>query len=539
MNESEPSQPTPPTGEQGLALLLGAGGLVCLALAAFVSIADGPSRRHQTTIQRIAAEATRSRAEKRAAHLAARMLPTLSAGDHRRLQAEVQLAASVSPEIVEVGVIDLDMTVLASSEADRVGKGPPAAVLRVAQGSIERGDVYTSEDLAGQRVLLAVPMGKPQRLAMLYMIKSTAALEDDLSRVVAAQPVRVPVWVAIGLGSLGLVSALALLLLLDRQRRREVSQIEEMADRLAQGDFQVRLDPMAVPHLASTAERLNLAAEHAHHLQQVAHEGNLHASRIAEELENAQVVQQTLMPDVRRISRGALQLCGVYRSVSKLSGDWWHYYPLDDNRTLLVLADVLGHGIGAAVVGAMAYGCAAQLHLEHHSRLRPETLLAQLNRVIWSSARGKYTMSCFAAVIDTKECLLTYASGAHAFPLLFRSRDARKPFIPLVAAGAPLGSTESPEFAASTQAFEPGDLLICYTDGLIEAVNEAGEPFGDKRVRQVVQRCHGRNVEEICETILAEVSRFVGSAGLDDDQTLVVARNAIFGSHSSWSHPGS
>ena len=64
--------------------------------------------------------------------------------------------------------------------------------------------------------------------------------------------------------------------------------------------------------------------------------------------------------------------------------------------------------------------------------------------------------------------------------------------------------------------------------------NAAGDPFGDKRVRQTVQRSHNRNVEEICEILLGEVSRFVGSAELEDDQTLVVARN-LPSSGVSWS----
>ena len=68
-------------------------------------------------------------------------------------------------------------------------------------------------------------------------------------------------------------------------------------------------------------------------------------------------------------------------------------------------------------------------------------------------------------------------------------------------------------------------MMICYTDGLTEAANASREQFGDKRVRQTVQRNGSRNVEEICEALLAEVAKFVGTTELEDDQTLVVARN--------------
>src|SRR5207237_2375337 len=127
-----------------------------------------------------------------------------------------------------------------------------------------------------------------------------------------------------------------------------------------------------LPHLGPIAERFNTLAEQVQLLQQEQASDNETASRMAQELKNAQIVQQTLMPDVRRINRGPLQLCGVYRSASKLSGDWWSQFPLDDHRTLLVLADVVGHGIAPAVVGAMGYGCASQLYQDHMDQLRPE-----------------------------------------------------------------------------------------------------------------------------------------------------------------------
>jgi serine phosphatase RsbU (regulator of sigma subunit) len=542
--------------EQRLALPFAAGGVVCLILAAVLSSFDGaPRSQGQPGAHGTQAQAQGSndrgrppaqrRADKRAQRLAAQLAPTLSAGEDKRLQSEVRLAAALSPDIIEIGVVDADMTVLACSEPERVAKPAAERVRRAVQASMSAGSEQVSEDAAAQRLTVAVPLGKPL-LATLYLIKATTAPDEGQARgeepaqdaQAQPRPGRVPVWLIIGLGLLGLGAALIILWLAERRRGPQVMRLQETVEQMMHGHFEARLDPAEVPALAGVADRLNVMAEGVQRLQAEKEAGSLHASRIAEELQSAQVVQQTLMPDVRRLGRGPLQLCGVYRPASKLSGDWWHYYPLDEHRTLLVLADVLGHGIGAAVVGAMAYGCAAQLHNEMGAALRPDQLLTQLNRVIWATTRGKYTMSCFAAIIDTRECQLTYASGAHAFPLLFRYRDTNKPFVPLVAAGSPLGSSESAEFQSSAQAFEQGDLLICYTDGLVEAPNAAGDPFGDKRVRMTVQRCYRRNVEEICEIILGEVSRFVGSTELDDDQTLVVARNLPLGASGIYSGGG-
>lgn len=514
--------------EQRIPLLIASGGILCLLLQLMLSITDSPARRAQIVAQKVAIESVYLRSQKRAEKLGQRISAAMAEGDLAKLQAELDSAAQSDPDMVEIGVVDHDLTVVASSEKPRAGKslvGHAEELLRkaVGEGFVRKVEASPQQ----QRVVLAVPVtGQPGSKGLLYVELTTAEMEDGLGKVVTTvQPQRIPIWLTIGLGILGVGVSLAMWVLGDRKREKQAMVVQEVAEQMAMGHFETRLTPVEVPAFAAIAERLNMMADQAQLLQQAQLEGTAHTSRMAQELQDAQIVQQTLMPDVRRISRGALQLCGVYRSASKLSGDWWHYYPLDEHRTMLVMADVVGHGIGSAVVGAMAYGCAQNLHEEQGPKLRPELLLHRLNHAIAATMRGKFTMSCFAAIIDIKECQITFASGAHAFPLLFRHRESNKPFIPLVAAGSPLGSSDTAKFVANTQPFEPGDILICYTDGLIEAQNGNGDQFGDKRVRHTVQRGANRNVEEICEMLIGEVSRFVGSAELEDDQTLVVARH--------------
>lgn len=524
--------------EQRLSMLVAGGGILCLLLQLIVSLTDNPAKRAQLAAHEVAFKSVKLRAEKRATRLSSRLGQALSDGNRNLIQSELDLTMQADPEIVEVGIVDHDaeLTVIASSDTTRATKplsGPAAQVVRE---SLAAGRIPRSVDArADQRVLVAQPLVHQKSfLATLYLVLNTASVEDDLGQVVLAlQPPRVPVWLTIGLGLLGLGVAFGMLLGAERKLAVETIKLQEVVEQMAMGHFESRLDPADVPHHAGVADRLNAMAEQVQLLQQAQAEDSEHANRMAQELQDAQVVQQTLMPEVRRIARGPLQMCGVYRSASKLSGDWWNHFQIDEHRTLLVLADVVGHGIGSAVVGAMAYGCASQLYQEEQGNLRPEMILTRLNETICATTRGKFTMSCFAVIIDTKNSTLTFASGAQAFPLLYRANDSNKPFVPLVATGSPLGSSRESKFEANTQAFGPGDMLICYTDGLTEAANGTGDQFGDRRVRQTVQRNAGRNVEEICEALLAEVGRFVGSATLEDDQTLVVARNLSGSSHSA------
>lgn len=516
--------------EQRLSLLIAGGGILCLFLQLVVSLADNPVKRAQIAAHEVANKSVRQRAEKRMTRLSGRLAAALGEGNKNVVQSELDLTVQTDPEIVEVGIVDNDMMVVASSDASRVAKPLAGPAEQLVHQAFEAGRIARIiESPADQRVLLAQPLSSPQQgfLAMIYLVVTTAGVEDDLSKVVQAlHPPRVPAWLTIGLGLLGLGAALIMLVVGEHRQMQQALHLQEVVEQMAMGHFEARIDPQDVPHFGGIAERLNSMATEVQALQQDAMAASEEASRKEQQLQEAQEVQKALMPDVRRFSRGPLQLCGSYRSASKMSGDWWNQFPLDEHRTLLVLADVVGHGIGPAVFGAIAYGCAQQLYHDRAAGLRPEVLLSNLNHAISSMARGKYTMSCFAVILDTQEGKLTFASGAHAFPLLYRPRDSQKPFIPLVAAGSPLGSDKDAKFEANAQDFRPGDMLICYTDGLIEATNANGDQFGDKRVRQTVQKHQSHNVEEICEVLFREVARFVGREELDDDLTLVVARHA-------------
>lgn len=517
--------------EQRLSLIVAGGGILCLLLQLVVSLTYSPVKRAQLAAHEVSFKSVRQRAEKRVTRLSVPLTAALAGGNKDKMQSELDTTIKTDPEIVEVGIVDNDMTVLACSDPARVAKpltGPAEQLLRESFGAgrIAR----TIESPADQRVLVAQPLANPQQgfLAMVYLVVTTAGVEDDLSKVVQAlQPPRVPPWLTIGLGLLGLGAALFMLLSAERRQQQEGLLVQEVVEQMKMGHFEARIDPQDVPHLAGVAEHLNAMAEQVQELQAQQAADNEYATRLEQDVQNAQVVQQMLVPEVKRITLGPLQLCGSYRSASKgsVSGDWWNHFPLDEHRTLVVLADVVGHGIGAAVVGAMTWGAAQQLHQDLSTNLRPEVLLDRLNHAIFTATRGKFTMSCFAVMIDTKESKLTFASAAHAFPLLFRPRDTHKPFLPLVATGSPLGSAKDSKFEANTQAFEPGDMLIFYTDGLTEAANANGEQFGDKRVRQTVQKHQTHNVQEICEALFNEMVRFVGKVEMDDDITLVVARH--------------
>jgi hypothetical protein len=192
--------------EKRIPLLIAAGGILCLLLQLVLSLTDSPARRAQLVAQKVAIESVYLRSEKRAERLAGRLNQALAAGDQAKLQAELDSAAQSDPDLVEIGVVDHDLSVVAASEKSRVGKPLTGHAEDLVRRSVTAGFVRKVEaSPQSQRVMLAVPVtGQPGSSGLLYLVLTTADMEDGLGRVVTTvQPQRIPSWLTIGLGILG------------------------------------------------------------------------------------------------------------------------------------------------------------------------------------------------------------------------------------------------------------------------------------------------------------------------------------------------
>jgi sigma-B regulation protein RsbU (phosphoserine phosphatase) len=161
------------------------------------------------------------------------------------------------------------------------------------------------------------------------------------------------------------------------------------------------------------------------------------------------------------------------------------------------------------------------------------TLLTQLDHAVRQVGAGRFHLTCFAAVLDPDRGEIHFANAGHVAPYVCRARATPTPagdtveLSALVARGNPLGAGAATVAKAATRAIGPGDLLIWYTDGLIECHGADGKQFGDRRLQRVLQaagratsatrwRCSGGWP--------AELAAHLGGLPIDDDMTLVVAR---------------
>jgi sigma-B regulation protein RsbU (phosphoserine phosphatase) len=202
-------------------------------------------------------------------------------------------------------------------------------------------------------------------------------------------------------------------------------------------------------------------------------------------------------------------------------------YPLPGDRALVVIGDVTGHGVAAAMVTAAAKGaCDAAVRLMG-AELDLVTLMARLDGAVRKVGAGRLHLTCFAALVDAAHGQVSFANAGHVVPYLCRVGPTPELELhALVARGNPLGAGAAPVTRTSARGVEPGDLIVWYTDGLVESVDPEGKQFGDRRMQRLLKRLDRAHLdpEAVHDAIAGAASAHRAGRPIPDDLTLVVAR---------------
>jgi serine phosphatase RsbU (regulator of sigma subunit) len=251
-------------------------------------------------------------------------------------------------------------------------------------------------------------------------------------------------------------------------------------------------------------------------------------TEVAAEVEVAAAVQQALIPDGAPRVVGPLELAGSYLPASRCGGDWWSVDELEGGAALVVIADVTGHGIGAARITAAARGAhGVALRL---GRQRPElgALFDMLDAAVREVGAGHYHMTCFAAVVEPGGRILFTGAG-HVAPYLVypvSGAPGRIAIDALVARGNPLGIVTTPSLQIHEQRVASGSLLLFYSDGLMDCMNAREERLGDRRMQRLLREIAAESppIGEVRDRIEAAVRAFAGGHPQPDDITFVACR---------------
>jgi serine phosphatase RsbU (regulator of sigma subunit) len=239
--------------------------------------------------------------------------------------------------------------------------------------------------------------------------------------------------------------------------------------------------------------------------------------RVARDMEIAREVQSRLFPQFLPPLR-TLQYTGTCIQARVVGGDYYDFLDLGPGRLGIVLADISGKGIAAALLMA---NLQANLRSQYMVALEdPHRLLQSVNRLFFENTPEDSYATLFYADYDDANHCLRYANCGHNPPLLLRANGEIEK---LDATATVLGLFPDWNCKVEKVSLGPGDVLVIYTDGITEAPNQAGEEFGESHLLSIVRSHPQAQVNEMLSAILAEVQQFTG-ASQADDLTLVIAR---------------
>lgn len=238
---------------------------------------------------------------------------------------------------------------------------------------------------------------------------------------------------------------------------------------------------------------------------------------IQNELDIAARVQLSLMPDPLP-ENSVFRISGTMKPAKEVGGDFFDYFRVDQHRIGIVIADVSGKGVPAALFMVMVRTVLRSTIRGHDS---PGDVLNRVNDYLEKNNSEQMFVTVFFGVLDERNGRLTFANGGHNAPLLVREGSAEP--LPLTG-GVVLGMIDCLEYDEFHVDLSPGDRVIFVTDGIAEAFNKDEEAFGDDRLIEVAAESPHKDPDADINEIIARVDEFVGDAPQFDDITCVVLR---------------
>jgi serine phosphatase RsbU (regulator of sigma subunit)/DNA-binding NarL/FixJ family response regulator len=249
--------------------------------------------------------------------------------------------------------------------------------------------------------------------------------------------------------------------------------------------------------------------------------------RVSQELALAAQIQASFLPEAAPSMPG-WQVRAVLEPARETSGDFYDFIPLPGNRLGILVADVADKGMAAALYMALCRTLIRTFAMEYSSR--PGLAFAATNRRLLQDARSTWFVTAVYAVLDPESGTLVYCSAGHQPAYLLGSGNPPQPS-PLAATGMALGVAEAANWEERTVCVAPGDMLVIYTDGVIETQDPSGQFFGERRLLEAMRAGAGRPAQWILDTLLTATHRFAGTAPQFDDITLVVLTRSAQGAH--------
>ena len=292
---------------------------------------------------------------------------------------------------------------------------------------------------------------------------------------------------------------------------RAVNRLSQATNAVRAGDFAVRIPVRRRDQLGDLQRSFNEMAAHLESSVAAAAQKEI----LEKELQIARNVQTSLIPSNLPAGEG-IEFATLFEPSAAIGGDYFDVLRLSETEIAVVIADVSGHGLSTGLRMAMLK--AALLILIEETR-DPDEILRRLDSVVRNSDDRTFVTATLA-IVDLARGTLRLTNAGHPPTYLIRGDQVQEILLP----GSPLGGLGH-TYGKATVIMEAGDLVVWLSDGLIEAADGDGEPFGYDRVAQTLAAGRaGQTATEVRDRLLSAIGEHVGSLPPDDDRTLVVMR---------------
>src|SRR5215831_5860981 len=298
-----------------------------------------------------------------------------------------------------------------------------------------------------------------------------------------------------------------------------VHELYEGTLHVQKADFGYRIPVRGNDQLAELGESFNAMTQNLGRLIVVAKE----KERLESELAIAREVQNQLFPKSAPPAK-TIQLSGVCNPARMVSGDYYDFMTLPDHDLGFAIGDVAGKGISAALLMASIQSTMrTQLAAAKQNGSRNYSaaeIVATLNRQLYATTSPEKYATFFFALYDELSHSLTYSNAGHLAPLLLRGQN----FQMLESTGTVVGAFPTARYEEKCVTLEAGDLLVAYTDGIVEPENVYGEQFGEEHLKELMIKYSKAESAELIARTMEAVVQWTGAGELQDDMTMLVAR---------------
>ena len=316
---------------------------------------------------------------------------------------------------------------------------------------------------------------------------------------------------SLGLAAIGI--ALVGIVPISHRMTRHLGVLTAGVRQLAAGDFHTRVPVRSKDEFGSLAAAFNqMAADLERHQALVVEQ-----ERLRRELELSRIIQTEMLPRTP-LRLGAAEIKGISIPAREVGGDFFNYFAMPDGRLALLVGDVSGKGVSAALLMANVQAT-LRARLPHEPSLA--RLAAELDREIDETTPGAVYLTLFLAILDADRHELRYVNAGHNPQFVLHASGGVEA---MPATGLPIALYPGQPYAEAVVPVRSGDLIFFYTDGLLETENENGEMFGPDRLQALLTREHAQGIDTILQHVETTVRQFRGRTEPFDDATMMALK---------------